>query len=61
MLRLLAAGKTNREIAAALVVSERTVDNHVANLYSKIGARRRAEATAYALARGLVVSGALTG
>ena len=44
-------GKTTREIAEALVVSERTVERHVADLYSKIGARNRAEATAYALSR----------
>jgi DNA-binding CsgD family transcriptional regulator len=54
VLRLLAAGLTNKEIAAALVVSDRTVGNHIANLYGKIGARRRADATAYALRHGLV-------
>jgi DNA-binding CsgD family transcriptional regulator len=54
VLRLLAAGLTNKEIAAALVVSDRTVGNHIANLYAKIGARRRADATAYALRHGLV-------
>jgi DNA-binding NarL/FixJ family response regulator len=53
VLRLLAAGLTNKEMAAALVVSDRTVGNHIANLYGKIGARRRADATAYALRHGL--------
>ena len=53
VLRLLAAGKTNKEIAAELVLSPATVERHVANLYRKIGARRRAEATAYALTHGL--------
>jgi ATP/maltotriose-dependent transcriptional regulator MalT len=53
VLRLLAAGHSNREIAALLVVSERTVDNHVANIYSKLGVRRRSAAVAYALQYGL--------
>ena len=50
---MLAAGLTNKEIAAALVLSDRTVGNHIAHLYGKIGARRRADATAYALRHGL--------
>jgi DNA-binding CsgD family transcriptional regulator len=54
VLGLLAAGKTNKEIAAELVLSPATVERHVANIYRKIGARRRAEATAYALTHGLV-------
>lgn len=49
VLELLAAGRTNREIAAALVVAEPTVRRHVANIYRKVGTRNRAEATAYAL------------
>jgi DNA-binding CsgD family transcriptional regulator len=49
VLGLLAQGKTNREIAEALVLSERTVQRHVADTYAKIGARNRAEATAFAL------------
>ena len=40
---------TNREIADQLVLSERTVQRHVTNLYAKIGVRNRAEATAFAL------------
>jgi DNA-binding CsgD family transcriptional regulator len=48
VLRLIAAGRTNAEIAAELVLSVRTVERHVANIYAKIGARRRAEAVAYA-------------
>ncbi|MEO9256434.1 MAG: LuxR C-terminal-related transcriptional regulator, partial [Tepidiformaceae bacterium] len=55
-LRLLASGLTNKEIAAAMVVSVRTVENHVANLYGKIGARGRADATAFALSHGLMTS-----
>jgi predicted ATPase/DNA-binding CsgD family transcriptional regulator len=54
VLRLLASGQTNREIAEALVVSAHTVERHVANLYRKIDARGRADATAYALRHGLL-------
>ena len=53
MLRLLAAGKTNREIAAALVVSQKTVMHHTVSIYRKIGARGRADAIAYAFRHGL--------
>jgi DNA-binding NarL/FixJ family response regulator len=53
VLRLLAAGQTNHEIAQTLYLSVRTVERHVANIYGKIGARGRANATAYALAHGL--------
>jgi len=49
VLRLLAAGGSNHEIARALFLSPRTVQRHVANVYLKIGAHNRAEATAYAL------------
>jgi len=53
VLRLLAAGRSNRRIAAALHLSPRTVQRHVANVYLKLGAHCRAEATAYALRHGL--------
>ena len=49
VLQLLADGLTNREIADRLVLSERTVDRHVANAYTKIGAHSRAEATRFAV------------
>ncbi len=49
VLGLLAQGKTNREIAQALVLSERTVQRHIADIYDKIGARNRSEATAFAI------------
>lgn len=49
VLRLIAAGKTNREIAEELVVSLRTVERHVEDLYVRINVRNRSEATAYAL------------
>ena len=54
VLRRLTAGKTNNEIAEELYVSVRTVERHIANVYAKIGSRGRANATAYALTRGLV-------
>jgi DNA-binding NarL/FixJ family response regulator len=54
VLRLLAGGRTNSEIASDLVLSIRTVERHIANVYAKIGARRRSDATAYALRNGLL-------
>jgi DNA-binding CsgD family transcriptional regulator len=48
VLRLVAAGRTNKAIAAELVVSGRTVDRHVSNIFSKLGVSSRAAATAYA-------------
>jgi non-specific serine/threonine protein kinase len=53
VLRLLAAGRSNREVAEDLSLSVRTVERHITNLYGKIGARGRADATAYAIRRGL--------
>jgi LuxR family transcriptional regulator, maltose regulon positive regulatory protein len=47
VLELLAAGKTNNEIAAQLVVSIHTVERHLQNAYRKIGVRNRADAAAY--------------
>ena len=54
VVRLLASGQTNQEIADELVLSVRTVERHIANVYRKLGARGRAHATAYALTRGLI-------
>ena len=54
VLRLIAAGRTNKEIATELVVSVPTVERHITNIYAKIGARGRAEVVAYALNYGLV-------
>ena len=48
VLRLIAQGGTNRAIADALVLSERTVERHVANTFAKLGVSTRAAATAYA-------------
>jgi DNA-binding CsgD family transcriptional regulator len=49
VIRLLAAGHTNREIAGELVLSARTVQRHISNLYAKINVRNRVEATSFAL------------
>jgi len=54
VLRLIAAGKTNRQIAAALVVSEKTVARHVSNIFAKLGLSSRSAATAYAYEHGLL-------
>jgi DNA-binding CsgD family transcriptional regulator len=54
LLNLLATGKTNREIAQDLVISEKTVARHVSNIFNKIGVSSRAAATAYAYRHDLV-------
>jgi DNA-binding CsgD family transcriptional regulator len=54
VLRVLAEGRTNREIAERLFISERTVDVHVRNILGKLGVAGRVEATSVALRLGLV-------
>lgn len=54
VLRLVAAGTTNKAIAAELVLSERTVDRHVSNIFTKLRVPSRAAATAYAYEHQLV-------
>ena len=54
VLRLVAAGKTNREIAATLVVSEHTVARHLQNIFAKLGVTSRTAATAFAFQHDLV-------
>jgi DNA-binding NarL/FixJ family response regulator len=54
VLRLVAAGETNRAIAADLVLSERTVDRHLSNIFTKLGVSSRAAATAYAYRHQLI-------
>jgi len=54
VLRLIAAGLSNAEIAAALVVSNATVKTHVNHVFAKTGARDRAQAVRYAYQHGIV-------
>ena len=54
VLRLVADGKTDREIADELFISVRTVSFHVSNILGKIGSTNRTEAAAYAIQRGLI-------
>ncbi len=54
VLKLLARGASNKEIAAELVITEKTVKTHVAHLFDKLGARNRAEAVAEAARRGWI-------
>ncbi|MDE3231036.1 MAG: response regulator transcription factor [Chloroflexota bacterium] len=54
VLRELAHGRTNHEIAEALVVSDETVKTHVGNILSKLQLAHRAQAIIYALKRGLI-------
>jgi DNA-binding CsgD family transcriptional regulator len=54
VLALVAAGKTNQQIAATLIISDHTVRRHLQNIFSKVGVSSRAAATAYALERDLI-------
>jgi DNA-binding NarL/FixJ family response regulator len=54
VLRLVAAGNTNRAIGAELTISEHTVARHVQNIFTKLGVSSRAAATAYAYENDIV-------
>lgn len=54
VLELLASGKSNREIAEIFCLSERTVENHIRNIYRKLQVHGRTQATLVALQRGYV-------
>ena len=54
VVKLIAEGMINREIAAELTISEKTVERHRANILEKLGMRDRVELTRYAIRRGLV-------
>ena len=53
VLRLLAAGRSNRDIAAELFISYRTAETHVARILSKLGVESRAAAAVWAVRQGL--------
>ena len=54
VLRLVAAGNTNRKVAATLAISAHTVRRHLQNIFDKIGVSTRAAATAFAFQHGLI-------
>ena len=54
VLKLMAEGKRNREIAKDLCISERTVGNHITNIYNKLGIYDRSQAVVYAIKKGIV-------
>jgi DNA-binding NarL/FixJ family response regulator len=54
IVKLIAEGHTSREIADTLVISEKTVERHRANVLEKLGMRDRVELTRYAVRRGLI-------
>jgi DNA-binding NarL/FixJ family response regulator len=54
VIRLVAAGRTNREVAELLVISDKTVARHLHNVFTKLDLPNRSAATAYAYQHGLV-------
>lgn len=54
ILRLIARGMTNRQVSNHLWISERTVDNHVQNIYKKLNISDRTQATLYAVRKGII-------
>jgi DNA-binding NarL/FixJ family response regulator len=54
VLRLIAGGKTNKAIARELSLSEKTVDRHVSNIFTKVNVASRASATAFAYQHQLI-------
>jgi DNA-binding NarL/FixJ family response regulator len=57
VLQLVAEGYSNRNLAAKLAMSEKTVRNHVSNIYAKLGVKRRSQAVLYAIRNGLAAAG----
>lgn len=56
ILRLIAAGKSNAQVAQELGISAHTVKNHLSNIFEKLGARSRTQAVVFALGRQLTQS-----
>lgn len=57
MLRLVAAGLSNRDIATRLVISSRTAEHHVQDIYARVGVSSRAGAALFAMEHGLLRPG----
>ena len=57
VLRLVAAGHTNKQVAAVLFLSDKTIARHLSNVFAKVGVSTRAAATAFAFENGLVHHG----
>ena len=55
ILRLVLAGQTNKAIAAAIHISEKTVEFHLDNIYTKVGVRTRLMAGVWAMQQGIAV------
>jgi DNA-binding NarL/FixJ family response regulator len=56
ILRLVASGRTNKQIALELGISRKTIDRHLSNIFTKIGVSSRAAATAFAFEQGLMTA-----
>ena len=56
MLALVADGRTNREVAEELVLSTKTIDRHLSNIFTKLDVSNRTEAAAFAFSHGLAGS-----
>jgi DNA-binding NarL/FixJ family response regulator len=54
VLRLMAEGKTHRQIANLLKISERTVGSHISSIYNKLGTGDRSQAIVYAVKHGII-------
>lgn len=54
VLRLVAAGHTNKEVAASLYLSDKTIARHLSNIFTKIGVSTRSAATAFAFEQGVI-------
>ena len=57
ILKLLARGLSNKEIAGLLFISPKTVSNHVEHIYTKLGVSNRAQASLFAVKHGLMTAG----